>query len=126
MRAFNDGRWLETEVRLAEDGQGMTWGFALGEVRTSSVLRINEAGGPSGSVTPVHTHPGSEAFYVLTGELTQKTSHGVASVAAGNSMVGHGADSPMQVSSSGSTDLYEFALFVVDASRPFSSPAKFP
>jgi len=44
MRAFNDGRWLETEVQLAEDGQGMTWGFALGEVRTSSVLRINAQG----------------------------------------------------------------------------------
>ena len=44
MRAFNDGRWLETEVQLTEDGKGMTWGFALGEVRTNSVLRINEAG----------------------------------------------------------------------------------
>jgi hypothetical protein len=44
MRAFNDGRWLETEVQLSADGRGMTWGFALGEIRTSSVLRINEKG----------------------------------------------------------------------------------
>ena len=44
MRAFNDGRWLETEVQLSADGRGMTWGFALGEIRTSSVLRINAQG----------------------------------------------------------------------------------
>ena len=44
MRAFNDGRFLETDVKLHEDGKGLTWGFALGPVRTSSVLRINEKG----------------------------------------------------------------------------------
>jgi len=42
MRAFNDGRFLETDVKLHEDGKGLTWGFALGPVRTSSVVRINE------------------------------------------------------------------------------------
>jgi hypothetical protein len=44
MRAFNDGRFLETEVKLLDDGNGLTWGFALGEVKTKSVLRINENG----------------------------------------------------------------------------------
>ena len=44
MRAFNDGRFLETDVKLLEDGKGLTWGFALGTIRTSSVLRINEKG----------------------------------------------------------------------------------
>lgn len=44
MRAFNDGRFLETDVKLLEDGKGLTWGFALGEIRTNSVLRINEKG----------------------------------------------------------------------------------
>lgn len=44
MRAFNDGRYLETELKLAEDGQGIMWGFALGEIKTSSMLRINEVG----------------------------------------------------------------------------------
>lgn len=42
LRAFNDGRFLETEVKLSEEHKGMTWGFALGEVRTKSVMRINE------------------------------------------------------------------------------------
>ena len=44
MRAFNDGRFLETEVKLLELGKGMTWSFALGEIKTKSVLRINERG----------------------------------------------------------------------------------
>ena len=44
LRAFNDGRFLEAHVELLEEGQGMTWGFALGEVRTKSVMRINELG----------------------------------------------------------------------------------
>jgi hypothetical protein len=44
MRAYNDGRFLETDIKLIEDGKGITWGFALGEIKTSSVLRINQKG----------------------------------------------------------------------------------
>lgn len=44
LRAFNDGRYLETSLKLSEEGKGMTWGFALGEIRTNSILRINERG----------------------------------------------------------------------------------
>jgi hypothetical protein len=44
MRAFNDGRFLETEVKLLDHGSGLTWGFALGPYKTSSVLRINQKG----------------------------------------------------------------------------------
>ena len=56
------------------------------------LLRINHASGPPGAKTRVHTHPGSEAFYVLAGETSQKTAHGVTRVAAGQTMAGHGAD----------------------------------
>jgi quercetin dioxygenase-like cupin family protein len=35
---------------------------------TQYLLRINDASGPPGSATSVHSHPGSEAFFVLTGE----------------------------------------------------------
>jgi hypothetical protein len=31
MRAFNDGRWLETEVKLADGENSISWGFTLGE-----------------------------------------------------------------------------------------------
>lgn len=42
MRAFNDGRFLETEVKLID--KGMTWGFTVGPYRTSSVLAIDDKG----------------------------------------------------------------------------------
>jgi hypothetical protein len=34
LRAFNDGHYLETEVKLAEDGRGLTWGFVFGELES--------------------------------------------------------------------------------------------
>jgi hypothetical protein len=89
------------------------------------LLRINHAGGPPGAKTPVHTHPGSEAFYVLAGRLGQRTPHGVAYADAGQSMNGHGADTAMEVFSAGTSNLDQLVMFVVDANRPFSSPAKF-
>ena len=42
MRAFKDGRFLETEVKLID--KGFTWGFALGQYRTGSAMRIDEKG----------------------------------------------------------------------------------
>jgi len=42
MRAFNDGRFLEADMKLA--GHGLTWGFTLGGYRTHSTLRITDAG----------------------------------------------------------------------------------
>lgn len=88
------------------------------------LLRINHASGPPGARTPPHSHPGSEAFYVLKGRLGQKTPHGVVHADAGTAMNGHGADMPMEVFSAGTVDLDQLVMFVVDATRPFSSPAK--
>jgi hypothetical protein len=39
---------------------------------------------------------------------------------------GQGAENAMQVSSSGTTDLHALVMFVVDANKPFSSPAAIP
>ncbi len=131
---------------LAVESGGKVWLFRLGPsggpsaggakvaevgpiprvVATQYLLRINEASGPPGSVTPVHSHPGSEAFYVLAGEQSIRGPHGALRVAVGQPEAGHGADMPMQVSSSGSTDLQALVMFLVDATKPFSSPAKFP
>ncbi len=44
MRAFNDGRYLETDVKLSPEGRELTWGFTLGDIRTSSTLRIDDKG----------------------------------------------------------------------------------
>ncbi len=130
---------------LAAEAGGRVWLFTLGAAGGASpggsrvaevgplpevaapryLLRINDLSGPPGGATPVHTHPGSETFYVLAGETSQRTPHGVANVAAGRTMVGHGADTVMQVSNSSPTDLHALVMFVVDATRPFTSPASF-
>jgi hypothetical protein len=44
MRAFNDGRFLESEVKLLDEGKAMSWVFVLGQITTNSVLRINQSG----------------------------------------------------------------------------------
>lgn len=126
-----DGKvWLFALGRAGEAPKGGTKVAEIGPIPRITaqeyLLRVNEAGGPKGSATAAHTHPGSEAFYVLKGELTQKTPHGEARLTAGQGMVGHGTDTPMVVSNSGSEDLREFALFIVDANKPFSSPSQLP
>ena len=121
--------WLFT---LAPKGGSSAGGTKVAEVgplptvvAPQYLLRINEGSGPPGSITVVHTHPGTEAFYVLAGELCIRTREGVARVAAGKTSAGTHADAPVQISSCGSTNLYELIMFVVDATRPFSSPATF-
>jgi hypothetical protein len=134
-----------SETALAAEVSGKVWLFTLGAKGGTTpggtkiaeigpvpvaaapeyLLRINHASGPPGAKTPVHTHPGSEAFYVLAGKLGQRTPHGVAYAEAGRSMNGHGADTAMEVFSAGTTDLDQLVMFVVDATRPFSSPTKF-
>lgn len=129
---------------LAAEAGGKAWLFTLGPAGGSTpggtkvaevgpiprvvakhyLLRINEASGPPGSITPPHSHPGSEAFYVISGVTSSHTPRGVTRVAAGHSGAGNVADTPMQVSSSGTTDLHSLVMFVVDADRPFSSAAK--
>ncbi len=89
------------------------------------LLRVNHGYGAPGARTPMHSHPGSEAFYVVSGRLGQKTPHGVAHVEAGHTMNGHAPNLPMQVFNAGSTELTALIMFVVDATKPFSVPAKF-
>ncbi|MDQ2927358.1 MAG: cupin domain-containing protein [Pseudomonadota bacterium] len=131
---------------LAAESAGKAWLFTLGPADSPStggvkvaevgpiarvaasqyLLRINQASGPPGSMTTVHSHPGSEAFFVLSGEQSIRSAHGVMRVQSGQPEAGHGADMAMQVSSSGSTDLHALVMFVVDATKPFSSPATLP
>ena len=89
------------------------------------LLRVNHGSGPPGAKTPVHSHFGSEAFYVITGKLGQRTPNGVSYVEAGHTMNGHEAGMTMEVFNAGTTDLDALIMFVVDATKPFSTPAKF-
>ena len=134
----------ETTTSLIAELAGKVWVLTLGPMGAATpggnkvaevgpvptitapeyLLRVNAGSGPPGSETPVHSHPGSEAFYVVAGELGQRTQSGVTRVAAGNGMNGHDAGMPMQVFNGGPTDLTALIMFVVDASKPFSEPAK--
>ena len=131
---------------LVTEAEGKVWMFTLGAAGASTsggakaaevgpiprvaasqyLLRINEASGPAGAVTAIHSNPGSEGVFVLSGEQSIRGAHGTQVVHAGQPEAGHGADMAMQVSSSGATDLRSLVMFVVDAARPFSSPATLP
>lgn len=101
-------------------------GPVLVTAATEYLLRINLGSGSPGATTPVHSHPGSESFYVIAGQLGQKTPQGVAHVEAGHTMNGHAANVPMQVFNGGTTELTALIMFVVDANKPFSVPATMP
>ena len=135
----------ETSTALAAEVAGKAWLFTLGSKGVSTaggtkvaeigpvppitapeyLLRVNLGSGPSGSKTPVHMHPGSEAFYVIEGRLGQRTPHGVSYVEAGQTMNGHQPGMAMEVFNGGTSELTALILFVVDATKPFSSPATF-
>lgn len=130
---------------MAAEAFGQAWLFTLGPAGGKSaegekrveigpvpipragkyLLRVNQAGGPPGAKTPVHSHPGSEAFYVLKGQLTQQGTHRGARVNAGQILNGHEPGMAMQLTSSGTEDLQQLVMFVLDAEKPFSTPARF-
>ena len=134
----------ETTTSLIAEVAGKVWVVTLGPKGASTpggtkvaeigplppitaseyLLRLNYGSGPAGSKTPVHSHPGSESFYVISGRLGQKTPDGVSYVDAGHAMDGHAPGTTMEVFNAGKTDLNALIMFVVDATKPFSVPAK--
>jgi hypothetical protein len=131
-------------MSLAAEVSGKSWPFTLGHKGGATpggskvaeigplppitapeyLLRINHASGPPGAKTAVHSHPGPEAFYVLAGRLGQKTPEGVRYANAGEAMKGHGPGLAMEVFNAGTSDLDQLVMFLVDATKPFSAPAK--
>jgi quercetin dioxygenase-like cupin family protein len=87
------------------------------------LIRINTGNAPPGSKTSVHSHPGSEAIYILSGEVTIKWPDHTDVVAAGGSLAGQPPHTPMEATSTGDEALVELIMFVVDASQDFSKPA---
>jgi len=119
-------------VTLGAQGSSTPGGTKLAEIgplpplsAPEYLLRLNYGSGPPGSKTPVHSHPGSECFYVISGRLGQKTPTGTNYVDAGQAMNGHLSDTTMQVFNAGQTDLQALIMFVVDAQKPFSVPRRF-
>lgn len=142
---LHEAQEAASDTSLVAEASGKIWLFTLGPQNGPArggtkvieigpvppiaapeyLLRINHAWGPPGAITRRHSHPGSEAFYVLAGRLGQRTPHGVTYADTGQAMNGHGADTPMEVFNGGETDLDQLVMFVVDATRPFSTPASF-
>ena len=136
---------FETTTSLVAEVAGEVWVVTLGPKGASTpggtkvaeigplppitaseyLLRLNYGSGPPESKTPVHSHPGSESFYVISGRLGQKSAEGVSYVDAGRTMAGHASGTTMEVFNAGKTDLNALIMFVVDASKPFSVPARF-
>jgi hypothetical protein len=122
--------WL---VTLGAHGAATPGGARVAEIGPAPriqarrfTLRLNHAYAPPGAATTVHAHPGSEAFYVLSGQLSQRTPHGIRRANAGEVMNGHAPGMAMQLQSTGDANLDQLVLFIVDADQPFSSPATFP
>lgn len=144
--SLEKARAAVTEYSLVTERAGKVWLFTLGPKGGSTsgatkladvgplpptsakvyLLRVNEASGPRGALTNVHKHDGSEAFFVLEGEQSIRTVHGTQVVKAGQPEAGHGSGMVMQVGSSGAEHLRSLVMFVVDAEKPFSTPAEFP
>jgi hypothetical protein len=84
--------WLFT---LGQQGQGSAGGVKVADIgplpqvtAPQYLLSVNEGNGVPGSTIGVHTHPGSEASYVLSGEANQKTPHGVSRISTGQALAG--------------------------------------
>lgn len=143
--ALAAARAAEGPTSMAAEVAGKVWLFTLGPKGGSTpggamvaevgpvppiqaktyMIRLTNSGGPPGAKTAVHSHPGAEAFYVVSGRMGQKTPHGVTYTEAGQGRNGQGADLTMEVFNAGPARLDQLVMFLVDADRPFTAPAKF-
>lgn len=123
---FDDKAWLFT---LADRKAGATGGTPITSIgpvprfdAPEYLLRINSATAPVGAKTTIHSHPGPEAFLILSGQLTQRTPYGQHVLNAGGTMPGV-PNQAMQVLSTGDEELRELIMFIVDPTRPFAEDA---
>jgi quercetin dioxygenase-like cupin family protein len=123
---FDDKAWLFTLADRKAGASGGTPVTSIGPVprfdAPEYLLRINSATAPVGAKTSIHSHPGPEAFLILSGQLTQRTPYGQHVLNAGGTMPGV-PDRAMQVLSTGDEELRELIMFIVDPTRPFAEDA---
>ena len=130
MAAESGGKaWLFTlgpKVQLAKDDAiAIEAGPIIPPQATRFLLRVSESITSPGRVTPVHTHPGSEAFYVLKGEVEYKTAKQTYKVTAGNASAGPPPNTVMQATTTGTDSAHNLIMFVLDAAKPAQAPAVF-
>lgn len=137
--SIDEAKAKEGEYSLSGEFDGKAWLFTLGGKNIEEaggdpvatigpvqridapdvLLRVNNGIAPPGATTSIHSHPGTEAFLILSGQITQHTPFGMHVVNAGGTLPGV-PDQTMQVKSTGDEELRELIMFMVDASRPFS------
>jgi hypothetical protein len=115
-----DRHWLFT---LGARGAAAHGGTAVAEIgpieaprAKAYLLRVSHAGGPAGSRTAAYKRVGSEATYVLSGQISQRTPRGMVAAAAGAVLNG-APEVTTQTMSSGAADLEQIMLSVLDVDR---------
>ena len=122
-----DGKaWLLTLGREDKVGHGGHWITSIGPIErfdaSSYMLRINVSDAPPGTKTSIHSHPGSEAIYVLSGEVTVRWPSKTSVIKAGEGNPGQPPHTPMLATSTGDGTLKELIMFLVDPSQDFAKP----
>lgn len=122
-----DGKaWLLTLGPEDHKGHGGQVVASIGPIQRFDapdyLLRINISHAPPGTETSVHSHPGSEAIYVMSGEVTVRWPDRSAVFGKGESQAGEPPHTPMVATSTGEEDLVELIMFVVDPTQDFARP----
>ena len=108
-------------------GHGGHWMTSIGPIdrfeASSYMMRINVSDAPPGTKTSVHSHPGSEAMYVMSGEATVRWPSKTSIIKAGEGSPGQPPHTPMLATSTGDGTLKELIMFLVDPSQDFAKPA---
>src|SRR5438093_11735378 len=89
------------------------------------LIQVQGAITPPGGASQVHTHPGSEAWYVVAGQQTVRTATEEMLVLAGQGFAGFAAGTPIRLINEGRDNRHAFPMFVIDAAEPQTSPAEF-
>ncbi len=122
-----DGKaWLLTLGPQDDKGHGGEIVASVGPIQRFDapeyMLRINVSNAPPGTETSTHSHPGSEAIYILSGEVTVRWPNRTEVFAKGESQPGQPPHTPMIATSTGDEDLVELIMFVVDPTQDFAKP----
>jgi quercetin dioxygenase-like cupin family protein len=118
--------WLLTLGPEDKVGHGGHWMASIGPIdrfeASSYMLRINVSDAPPGTKTSVHSHPGSEAMYVMSGEATVRWPGKTSVIKVGEGSPGMPPHTAMLATSTGAATLKELIMFVVDPSQDFARP----
>jgi len=129
--------WLFTVGVRGEATEGGTLVDEIGPLEVPSAehytLNVNYSSTPPfglGGGVPasrgVHTHPGTEGWYVLAGEQTVWIPGLMLRTEAGKSQAGPPPGTPLILANTGTKERRAFTLLVLDANQPSASFAVFP